>query len=159
MVSLSGLLGGSDQEPGERRSLGSLLSSLPDLISRIIRGEIESAKAELLAKLKTAGVGLGLLLGAAVFGFILLEVLIAAAVLGTATVFPAWLAALLVGAALLVVTAVLALLGIRTLKRGVPPVPTETIASIKEDVNAVKDSGARSAGPSKGGTGDEPEKF
>jgi Putative Actinobacterial Holin-X, holin superfamily III len=139
MVSLSSLLGGgSDQEPGERRSLGSLLSSLPDLIGRIIRGEIESAKAELIAKLKQAGIGLGFLVGAAVFGFILLEVLIAAAVLATATVFPAWLAALLVGAALLVVTAVLALIGVRMLRRGVPPVPKETIASVKSDINAVK---------------------
>jgi hypothetical protein len=139
MVSLSGLLGGGgDQEPGERRSLGSLLSSLPDLIGRIIRGEIESAKAELIAKLKKAGIGLGFLVGAAVFGFILLEVLIAAAVLGTATVFPPWLAALLVGAALLVLTGVLALIGIRMLRRGVPPVPKETIKSVKNDINAVK---------------------
>lgn len=149
MVSLSGLLGGSsDQEPGERRSLGSLLASLPDLIGRIIRGEIESAKAELIAKLKKAGIGLGFLVGAAVFGFILLEVLIAAAVLGTATVFPAWLAALLVGAALLVVTAVLALIGVRMLKRGVPPVPKETIRSVKSDLKAAK-----------GESSDEPEAF
>lgn len=126
---------------GGKRSLGGLLSSLPDLIARLIRGEIRLAKAELMAKLKAAGVGIGLLVGAALFGFLLLEVLIAAAVLGTATVFPAWLAALLVGAALLVVTGVLALLGVRSLKKGIPPVPIETVASVKSDVQALKGEG------------------
>lgn len=122
----------------ERRSLGSLFSSLPDLIARLIRGEIRLVRAELTAKLKAAGVGIGLLAGAALFGFLLLEVLIAAAVLATATVLPAWLAALLIAAGLLVITAILALVGIRAVKRGVPPVPTETVASVKSDVNALK---------------------
>jgi hypothetical protein len=125
-----------DQPP--RSSLGGLLSSLPDQVRRIIRGEIESAKAELKAKLRAAGIGIGLLVGAAVFAFILIEVLIAAAVLGVATALPAWLAALLVAAALLVVVAALALLGMRTLKRGVPPVPSETVKNVKKDVHALK---------------------
>ncbi|KQQ28816.1 MULTISPECIES: phage holin family protein [unclassified Frondihabitans] len=125
-------------DSSERRSLGSLFSSLPDLISRLIRGEIRLVRAELTAKLKAAGVGIGILAAAALFGFLLLEVLIAAAVLATATVFPAWLAALLIAAGLLIITAILALVGIRALKRGVPPVPTETVASLKSDVNALK---------------------
>lgn len=125
-------------DSSERRSLGSLFSSLPDLISRLIRGEIRLVRAELTAKLKAAGVGIGILAAAALFGFLLLEVLIAAAVLATATVFPAWLAALLIAAGLLIITAIFALVGIRALKRGVPPVPTETVASLKSDVNALK---------------------
>ncbi|ARC58267.1 hypothetical protein AS850_14370 [Frondihabitans sp. 762G35] len=132
-----------ERAAGSRRSLGGLLSSLPDLISRLIRGEIALAKGELVAKLKAAGVGIGLLVAAALFGFLLLEVLVAAAVLGTATVFPAWLAALLVGAGLLVVTAILALVGVRALKKGVPPVPTETVESVKSDVRALKGEGRR----------------
>lgn len=127
----------SDDQP-QRQSIGSLLSSLPDLVKRIIRGEIELAKAELVAKLKAAGVGIGLLVGAAVFAFVLLEVLIAAAVLAVSTALPPWLAALLVAAALLVIVAVLALVGVRSLKRGVPPVPTETIKNVKSDVHALK---------------------
>jgi hypothetical protein len=125
-------------EQPQRASIGSLLSSLPDLIRRLIRGEIALARAELTAKLKAAGVGLGILAAAGILGFILLEVLIAAAVLGVATALPAWLAALLVAAALLVIVAVLALVGVRSLKRGVPPVPEETIKNVKSDVRAMK---------------------
>lgn len=129
---------GDTDDGAARPSIGSLLTSLPDLIRRLIRGEVELAKAELIAKLKAAGLGIGLLVGAAVFGFLLLEVLIAAAVLGVATALPAWLAALLVGAALLVITAAFAFVGIRSLKRGVPPVPSETVKNVKNDVHALK---------------------
>lgn len=129
----------SKPELGERRSFVSMLASLPELISKLIRGEIALAKAELMAKLKKAGIGIGLLVGAAVFAFLLLEVLVAAAILGTATVFPAWLAALLVAAGLLVVTAALAFAGYRAVKRGVPPTPTETLKTMKDDVRAVRD--------------------
>jgi hypothetical protein len=48
-----------------------------------------------------------------------------------------------VGVALLIITAVLVLIGVNQLKRGVPPVPEETIASVKEDVNAIKGIGKR----------------
>jgi hypothetical protein len=141
MALFGGLFSDSNADSGDqppRQSIGGLLSSLPDLVRRIVRGEIDSAKAEFVAKLKAAGIGLGFVVGAAVFGFILLEVLVAAAVLGVATALPAWLAALLVAAALLIVVAVLALVGVRILKRGVPPLPTETIKNVKSDVQALK---------------------
>jgi len=70
-------------------------------------------------------------------------VLLAAAVLGIATALPAWLAALIVGVALLIITTVLVLIGVRQLKAGVPPVPTETIDSVKHDVDAIKGIGKR----------------
>jgi hypothetical protein len=128
-------------EESTKKSLGSLLGSLPELISRLIRGEIALAKTELVAKLKEVGVGAGLLVGAALFGFFLLAVLITAAVLGLATVVSPWLAALIVAAVLLVVTAVLALLGVSALKKGVPPTPEKTVASVKADVSALKGQG------------------
>lgn len=124
-----------------KRSLGSLLGSMPDLISRLIRGEIALAKSELSTKLKQSGVGIGLLVGAALFGFFLLAVLITAGVLGLATVLSPWLSALIVAAVLLVITAVLALVGVKALKKGVPPTPEETVDSLKEDVDAVKGTG------------------
>ncbi|NII52518.1 phage holin family protein [Frigoribacterium endophyticum] len=125
-----------------KRSLGSLLGSLPDLISRLIRGEIALAKKELATKLKEAGVGAGLLVGAALFGFFLLAVLITAGVLGLATVVAPWLAALIVAGVLLVVTAVLALLGVKALKKGVPPVPEKAVENVKADVAALKGIGS-----------------
>jgi hypothetical protein len=70
-------------------------------------------------------------------------VLLAAAVLGIATALPAWLAALIVGGALLIIMIALVLIGVMLLKRGAPPVPEETIASVKKDVNAIKGIGKR----------------
>jgi len=125
-------------EQSTKKSLGSLLGSLPELISRLIRGEIQLAKTELVTKLKEAGVGAGFLVGAALFGFFLLAVLITAGVLGLATVVAPWLAALIVAAVLLVITAVLALLGVKALKKGVPPVPKQAVDSVKADVAALK---------------------
>ena len=125
-------------EQSTKKSLGSLLGSLPELISRLIRGEIQLAKTELVTKLKEAGVGAGFLVGAALFGFFLLAVLITAGVLGLATVVAPWLAALIVAAVLLVVTGVLALLGVKALKKGVPPVPQQAVDSVKADVAALK---------------------
>jgi hypothetical protein len=109
----------------------------------LVRGEIESLKQELLDKLKHAGVGIGLLVGAAAFAFFALLVLIAAAVLGLATVLPAWASALIIGGGVLVIAVILALVGVASLKKGVPPAPTETIKSIKKDVRAIKGIGKR----------------
>ncbi|MET4053286.1 hypothetical protein ABID81_002662 [Frigoribacterium sp. PvP054] len=129
-------------EQSTKRSLGSLIGSLPELISRLIRGEIALAKTELTTKAKEAGVGVGLLVGAALFGFFLLAVLITAGVLGLSNVVAPWLAALIVAAVLLVITAVLAMLGIKALKKGVPPTPEKAVASVKADVSALKGQGS-----------------
>lgn len=139
-------------EQSTKKSLGSLLGSLPELISRLIRGEIQLAKTELVTKLKEAGVGAGLLVGAALFGFFLLAVLITAGVLGLATVVAPWLAALIVAAVLLVITGVLALLGVKALKKGVPPVPQQAVDSVKADVAALK--GTSTKGTSTKGASD-----
>jgi hypothetical protein len=130
-------------DPAPRRGLFKLIADIPSLLMDLVRGEIESFKQELIGKLKLAGVGIGLLVGAAVFLFFALLVLLAAAVLGLATVLPAWAAALIVGGAILVIAVVLALIGIANLKKGVPPAPTETIKSIKKDVRAIKGTGKR----------------
>jgi hypothetical protein len=129
--------------PAPKRSLFRLIGDLPTLLMDLVRGEIESLKQELLGKLKHAGVGIGLLVGAATFAFFALLVLIAAAVLGLATVLPAWASALIIGGGVLLVAVILALVGIASLKKGVPPAPTETIKSIKKDVRAIKGIGKR----------------
>lgn len=126
-----------------RRSLLKLISDLPTLVTDLIRGELDSLKKEITDKLKHAGIGAGLLVGAALFAFIALLVLIAAAVLGLATVLAPWLAALIIGVIILIIAAVLALIGIKSLKKGVPPAPTQTIKSLKKDVGAIKGTGKR----------------
>lgn len=134
----------SSTEDGSRlrdKSLGSLIGRLPELISRLIRGEIQHAKDEISTKLKAAGVGVGMLVGAAILGIIFLQILLAAAIIALSIVLPAWAAALIVGGVVLIIVIVLALLGIKALKTGVPPVPTNTVESVKSDIRAVKGEG------------------
>jgi fatty acid desaturase len=102
---------------------------------RLIFGrQAQLAKLELEDKgsrLRTAGVEIAAAVVVAVFG---VGVLIAAAVLALATVMPAWAAALIVGAVLVAVAAVLFLLGRARLRSLGSLAPTETIEAAREDV-------------------------
>ena len=126
----------------QKKSLVALLADLPRLLIALAKEELERLKLELVGKLKHAGIGIGLLIFAAVLAFFLLAVLLTAAVLGFATIVAPWLAALIVAGILLVIIAILVLVGVGQLKRGAP-VPTETIDSVKKDVNAIKGIGKR----------------
>lgn len=132
----------TDDRPSLRdRSLGSLIGRLPELISQLIRGEIQLAKQEITGKLKSAGVGVGLLVGAGILAIIFLQIVLAAAIIALSLVLPAWASALIVGGVVLIIVIVLALLGLKTLKTGVPPVPTEAVENVKADVRAIKGEG------------------
>jgi hypothetical protein len=130
-----------DLNPKSGRSLVRLVADLPTLIVQLIKDEIESFKNELVSKLKHAGIGSALFAVALFFAFIAFLVLVAAAILGLSEAFAPWLAALIVAGVFLLITVVLALLGLRWFKKGVPPVPEDTVDSIKEDVDAVKGTG------------------
>ena len=124
--------------PRERRGLLALLTDIPVLIRELLAAEIESLKNEIIGKLKAAGIGAGFLVTAAAFAFFAVLVLTAAAVLALSLVLPGWAAALIVGGALLALAGIAAAIGIAQLKHGVPPTPTETIESVKEDVRVVR---------------------
>ena len=128
--------------PERKRSLFGLIGDLPGLLMDLVRSEIEQLKQELISKAKHAGVGIGLLAVAGAFLFFALAVFIAAAVLGLATVLPAWAAALIVGGVILLLGALLIAIGVNQLKRG-EPTPTKTIESVQKDVNAIKGIGKR----------------
>lgn len=128
----------------QKRSLFALIGSLPGLIAELVKSEVDQLKNELLRKLKHAGIGVGLLGAAAVFAFFATGVLTAAAILGLAVVLPGWLAALIVGALLLVFVAVFVLLGVRELGKGRLE-PTETISSVKRDMRVIKGTAKRRA--------------
>ncbi len=132
--------------PGQKRSLLSLVTDIPALIQELFHREVELLKTELIAKLKALGIGAGLLAGAAVVLLFMVGVLLTSAVLALSLVLPGWLAALIVAAFLLIVAGILALIGYRILKRGIPPLPTESIDSLQKDYRAIRGIGKR--GPS-----------
>lgn len=129
-----------DDQPGSRRSLIDLIRSFPDLIVRLVRDELRAAREEIVRKTKSFGIGVGILLGAVVVVLFGVGFLLQSGAHALALVLPAWTASLIVGGALVLLAAVLAIVGAKLLKRGAPPVPSETIDSVRKDVDAVTGS-------------------
>jgi hypothetical protein len=131
--------------PGSN-ALGGATKHIADHALAIAKLELKLALLELKKKAAVLGVGVGLLVGAAVFGLFALGFLLASAAAGLATTLSMWLALLIVGAALVLVAGVLALLGRSSVKRGVPPVPEQAITEAKVTKEAVKANGSRRTG-------------
>ena len=127
--------------PRERASFGALVAETPKLFIDLAKDELEQARRELLAKGKKLGIGGGLLAAAGFFALTMYAVLVTAAILGLNEVFAPWLSALIVAAGFLVITAILALVGITAIKKATPVTPEQTIVSVKQDLNAVKGLG------------------
>lgn len=131
----------TDRERARSQSLGELITALPRLLIELLKAELAHLREEFAEKAKYAGIGIGLFVVAAAFVFFALGVLVAAAILGLAVVLPGWAAALIVFGALLIIAAVLVLIGVSSLKRMNGVAPTETIASVKTDIDALKGLG------------------
>jgi hypothetical protein len=129
---------GPDQGDLRERPLPELLKQLSEQTTRLVRQELELAKAELIQKGKQAGAGAGLFGAAGAIGFLALAALTTCFILALNAVMPAWLAALLVAVVYGVVAAVLALRGRAKVKQATPPVPEQTIETVKEDVEWAK---------------------
>jgi uncharacterized membrane protein YqjE len=118
--------------------IGALVHRLSEQIPELVRSELRLAQAELAQKGKRAGLGLGMFSAAGLLAWFGLATLIATAVLALAEVLPAWAAALVVAGVLFAAAAVIALAGKKEVEAATPPAPERTIASVREDVAAVK---------------------
>lgn len=127
-------------------SLNELVLQVAQQVSTLMRDELRLAQLEMSAKAKRAGIGAGLFGGVGLFAALGLMCLVAAAVLGLVGPLGTWLAALVVGAALLLLAGIAALVAKRQVQAATPPAPTEALASVKEDVNTIKH--ARTSGGS-----------
>jgi uncharacterized membrane protein YqjE len=124
-------------------STGELVSRLSQEVSALVRDELRLAQVEVSGKAKKAGIGVGLLGTAGIVALYGVAVLIATAILALALVLDAWLAALIVGVVLMVVAGVAAVLGKKRVEEAAPPVPSDAIESVKQDVAAVKEGAHR----------------
>jgi Flp pilus assembly protein TadB len=120
------------------RSLPELLKQLSEQTTRLVHQELELAKAELTQKGKQAGMGASMFGGAGAIGLAALGALTACFILALNAVLPAWLAALLVAVVYGVIAFVLVKQGQARMKRAAPPVPEQTIETVKEDVEWAK---------------------
>jgi hypothetical protein len=125
------------------RSTGELVKSLSEQVSVLVRDELKLAQLEMTRKGKQAGVGAGMLGGSGVLAFYGGGCLIACAVIAISGVIAAWLAALIMGAALLAIAGTAALLGKGRLQKAAHPVPEQTVASIKTDVDVIRERARR----------------
>jgi uncharacterized membrane protein YqjE len=126
--------------PGElrERPVGDLVKQLAGQTSTLVRQEIDLAKAEMSEKATVAGKGAGLLGGAAAVGLLAAGSLTACLILALSEVIPDWLAALIVALVMGAIAAVLALQGRNRIRAATPPVPEQTVETVKEDVEWAK---------------------
>ncbi|MFN7243376.1 MAG: phage holin family protein [Dietzia cercidiphylli] len=132
--------------PGSDQSVGQLMTQLSEQTSRLVRDELLLAQVELKNSAKHAGVGAGLFGGGGILALFGFGALVTAAIAGLALVLPLWLSALIVGAVLLIVAGVVALLGKKQVEQSTPAME-RTVDSVKEDVRQVQE--ARHHGQSK----------
>jgi hypothetical protein len=127
------------ERPGPSRSgLGGAAKAVADRARSIVRLELQLAATELKRKIAALGIGIGMLVGAALFGFFALAFALATVAAAIATVLSTWLALLIVTGGLFVLVGVLATLGIGAIRKGAPPVPEQAIAEAKLTAEAVK---------------------
>jgi uncharacterized membrane protein YqjE len=125
--------------PRKDPTVGELARQLPEQISRLVREELRLAQLEMTQKGKRAGIGAGMLGGGGVIALYGVAALLAGAILALTLVLPAWASALIVGGALLLVSAALAGLGRKRVQQAMPPVPQQTQASVEADVEEIKE--------------------
>jgi len=121
------------------RPIGDLLKQLSQETTTLVRQELDLAKAEMAEKGKKAGKGAGMfggagLLGLGAFGALTFFLI---ALLETA-LNHWWLAALIVAAVYGAIAGVLALQGKNKIQEATPPVPEQTIETVKTTPEAIR---------------------
>jgi uncharacterized membrane protein YqjE len=129
--------------PVTERSTGELVKLVAEQVSVLVRDELKLAQLEMTRKGKEAGTGIGMMGGGGLIALYGVACLIACAIIAISHAVPAWLAALIIGAALLLLAAIVAAVGRAHMKRATPPMPREAVESIKSDMDAIKESASR----------------
>jgi MFS family permease len=120
------------------RSLPELVKQLADQTSTLVRQEVDLAKAEVSQKGQQLGKGAGLLGAAAVIGLLAAGALTAFLIMLLDGALPNWLSALIVAVVFGAIAAILALQGRNRIRAAGPPVPEQTVETVKEDVEWAK---------------------
>jgi uncharacterized membrane protein YqjE len=121
------------------RSISRLFGDALDNLSKLIRTEVQLARAELTEKASKAAIGAGMLFGAMLLLIpALVLFLMALAVWLTSLGLSPVTAHLLSGCVALVVSAILAFVGLERLKPS-SLAPRETIREVKRDIAAAKE--------------------
>lgn len=128
---------GPPEQAEDTRSLGAILADVANDLRSLVRDELALAKAEARQAMDRIRSGITLAAVGAVLAAAGLNALVAAAILGLATVWAPWLAALVVGGATVLLGAGLAMAGLRNLRAGAL-LPDRTVRTVQDDVRAMK---------------------
>ena len=120
-------------------STGELVKMVTEQVSVLVRDELKLAQLEMTTKGKQAGKGMGMLGGGGLIALYGVACLIACVIIAISHSLQAWLSALIVGAALLLIAAVLAVLGRSHVRKATPPMPTQAVDSVKTDVAEIRE--------------------
>jgi hypothetical protein len=130
---------GHDAQPAlSDHSIGELVKDLATETSTLVRQEIDLAKAEMTDRGKRAGKGVGMLAAGAAVALLAFGALTAGLIAALDLAMPTWLAALIVTVVYGAIAAVLVQIGRKQVQEAAPPVPEDTIESVKEDVQWAK---------------------
>jgi uncharacterized membrane protein YqjE len=118
--------------------MGELFKQLSDDLSTLVRQELKLAQVEMTEKGKKAGVGVGMFGGAGIVGLLALGAFTACLIAALATGMEVWIAALIVTVLYGAAAGVLAMQGKNRVSEATPPVPEQTVETVKEDAQWVK---------------------
>lgn len=120
-------------------TVAQLVQQVTEESSRLVRTELKLAQAEMTAKAKTAGIGLGAFGAAGILALYGIGCLILTGVYALSLVLPTWAAALIVGVIVLAAAGVAALVGKKKVAAATPPVPEHAVENVKADVAEIKE--------------------
>jgi Flp pilus assembly protein TadB len=122
----------------DERSLGELFQELSRDTSLLVRQEIALAKTEMKQNAQQAGKGAGFIAAGGAIAYAGFIVLLGGLAVLLGVVMPLWLSTLLVGVVVIAVGGILIMKGKNDLQR-VDPMPRQTIETLKEDKEWVKE--------------------
>jgi len=132
-----------DQQNLKDQPVGDLVKQLSEQTATLVRKEMQLGQLELQEKAKRGGLGAGLFGGAGLIAVFGVGALVAAAVAALATTLALWLSALIVGAVLLAIAGIAALMGKKQVEQAVPPAPEQAVESGKRTIDEVKGRAGR----------------
>lgn len=127
----------SAEEDRVNQSLGELISNLASQSASLVRDEVQLAKQELSEKVKTLRSVTTVIIAGAFCGLIAVLALCAALIAGLAEFMAVWLAALIVGGVLGIISAIIVVTGLSNLKRANLK-PEQTIETMEENKEWLK---------------------
>lgn len=124
----------------EHATTGELIARMSEQTSTLIRDEMRLAQAEVSAKAKSAGIGLGMFGAGGLLAFFGFAALIATVILALTLVIPAWASAAIVSLVLFAAAAVVSLVGKKRVEKATPATPERTVDNVKQDIAEVKEA-------------------